>query len=320
MHRPPPRPEADCLTAFSRLRDGSPTNTPEIGEGCNRFPPATFLGQYFGRLMHQLTAEGALSRYADPFAGGAHRTVAELLRGHWDIPLEPHDVFFTLGGTEAINLTIEYLAAAGTRLILPLPNYYAFDQAAARWGATVASYYRHDGQLHHNRAPAARATAIVEVLPNGVTGSFHTTPHCPDPDFTLLDVVIQAGALSDACSPTATLRRRVQQLDLDRSAIIMTASKDLSLPGLRAAAVITRNRGLRAHLAHDAFDRTAATNPLGGVLMAVYASLLPLLDAPSEQIEKLVGIAQDAASATALPSLPALAGYRSLLRHLSAMA
>ncbi|MFF1905975.1 hypothetical protein [Kitasatospora sp. NPDC058218] len=38
----------------------------------------------------------------------------------------------------------------------------------------------------------------------------------------------------------------MQQLDLTRSAVIMTASKDLSLPGLRAAAIITRNLPLRA--------------------------------------------------------------------------
>ncbi|MGW2105074.1 hypothetical protein [Streptomyces sp. NPDC001948] len=56
--------------------------------------------------------------------------MAELLGSNLNMRLDPSDIFFTRGGTEAISLTIAHLAETGHALVLPLPNYYAFDACA----------------------------------------------------------------------------------------------------------------------------------------------------------------------------------------------
>ncbi|MFJ1938622.1 MULTISPECIES: aminotransferase class I/II-fold pyridoxal phosphate-dependent enzyme [unclassified Kitasatospora] len=253
MHQTNPAPaQAECLTAFARLRAGSPQDAFEIGEGCNFYPPSPDLGRHLGVLLHNLAARSSLSRYSDPFNGGAKAAFAELTSARLGIPLTRQDITFVQGGTEAVSLTIGHLAATGHSLTLPIPNYYGFDQSAAHWGTPVAAYYRHDGAVHLNGAQPDRPSALVEVLPNGVTGTLFTRPNgCPD--FTLLDPVFQLGAHHEPIVLEAAIQARMQELALTHSAVIMTASKDLAMPGLRGAAIITRNRALQQHLACPTF-------------------------------------------------------------------
>src|SRR5690606_8701853 len=167
-------------------------------------------------------------------------------------------------------------------------------------------------------SPAAR-TCLVEVLPNGVTGARHTLPDLAKPDFTLLDVPFQIGA--EGPQPAAILRDRVHGIDLSRAALILTASKDLSLPGLRAAVVVTRNKALLQHLARDRFERMAMSgDPVGEVVMLFYASLLTVVGAPGEQTAKLVQIAQDSVRRAGLAELPEEETYRRVRDHLTVMA
>ncbi|MEV3925890.1 aminotransferase class I/II-fold pyridoxal phosphate-dependent enzyme [Actinomadura coerulea] len=314
-----PTTQADCLTAFGTLRRGAPADAFEIGEGCNRFPPSPVLGRYLADLLHRLVRRGAMSGYTDPFNGGARTAVAELLGPHLEIPLAPSDIFFTRGGTEAINLTIAHLAATGHGLILPLPNYYAFDQSAVRWGAPITGYYRHDGAIHHTGADLPQRTCLVEVLPNGITGAPHTIPARSAPNFTLLDVPFQT-CLHNRSS-TGILRERIRRLDLRRSAIIITASKDLSLPGLRAAAVISKSTALMEHLGRDNFERIATTsNPLAEMAITLYSSVLPMLEAPHQQsAQQTVRSAHAIVKRAGLPELPGHGDFQRLRQHLTAM-
>ncbi|MEU8759534.1 aminotransferase class I/II-fold pyridoxal phosphate-dependent enzyme [Streptomyces sp. NPDC048659] len=313
--------QADCLTAFAALRDGAdtdPETTIELGEGCNRFPPSPDLARYLSALLDRFIRDGTLSAYSGRHPASTRGAMAELLGSHLNMHLDASDIFFTRGGTEAISLTIAHLAATGHGLVMPLPNYYAFDQAAFRWGAPVTAYYRHDGALHHTGAVSTSGACLVEVLPNGVTGARHVPLKQARPDFTLIDVPFQVG--TEGPQPAAVLRDRVQDLDLETAALILTASKDLSLPGLRAAIVVTRNKALLRHLGSDRFERMAMTgDPIGEIAMLFYVSLLAVADAPSEQTGKLVQIAQDCAHRANLPALPDEETYRRVRGHLTSM-
>ncbi|MEU5811561.1 hypothetical protein [Streptomyces sp. NPDC047718] len=169
----PTPPQADCLTAFGTLRDGAdsdPETTIELGEGCNRFAPSPDLARYLSALLDRFIRDGSLSGHAGRRPAGTRAAMAELLGSHLHMHLDASDIFFTRGGTEAINLTVAHLTDTGHGLVLPLPNYYAFDQSAVRWSAPVTAYYRHDGALHHTGTAPAPRTCLVEVLPNGVVG------------------------------------------------------------------------------------------------------------------------------------------------------
>ncbi|MGW2183249.1 aminotransferase class I/II-fold pyridoxal phosphate-dependent enzyme [Streptomyces sp. NPDC001732] len=322
MHDTIPAPaQADCLTAFGALRADAvsdPETTIELGEGCNRFPPSPALARYLSTLLDRFIRDGTLSAYAGHRPANPQAAMAELLGSHLNMHLDASDIFFTRGGTEAINLTIAHLADTGHGLVLPLPNYYAFDQSAVRWGAPVTAYYRHDGALHPTGTAPAPRTCLVEVLPNGITGARHDLPKQARPDFTLIDIPFQIGA--EGPQPATTLRDRVHSLDLETAALILTASKDLSLPGLRAAVVVTRNKALLGHLGRDRFERMAmSSDPVGEIVMLFYTSLLALAEAPREQTHKLVQIAQDCAHRTGLPALPDEETYRRVLDRLTVM-
>ncbi|MEE1823882.1 aminotransferase class I/II-fold pyridoxal phosphate-dependent enzyme [Streptomyces sp. BE20] len=320
MHQSTPATvQAECLTAFARLRAGSPNDAFEIGEGCNFYAPSPHLGRHLAMLLHSLAAQGGLSRYCDPFNGGAKSAFAELTSARLGIPLAPQDITFVQGGTEAISLIISHLAASEHSLTLPIPNYYGFDQSAARWGAPVAAYYRHDGTTHPNSTRTAHRTALVEVLPNGVTGTLFTPP-AGSPDFTLLDLVFQHGAHHEPPALEAAIQSRLHKLDLAHGAVIMTASKDLAMPGLRAGAIITRNRALRQHLAADAFDRAPAGSPLTTLLMVLYAALLHAANGPVELLDKRHRMAQQIVHDHGLPDLPEAATTHQVHTHLNAMA
>ncbi|WP_331773287.1 hypothetical protein OG948_58880 (plasmid) [Embleya sp. NBC_00888] len=158
----------------------------------------------------------------------------------------------------------------------------------------------------------------MEVLPNGVTGARHTLPDLPEPDFTLVDVPFQIGA--EGLHPARMLRDRVRSLDLRRAALIVTASKDLSLPGLRAALVVSRNRPLLEHLSRDRFERMATSgNPIGETVMLFHTSLLPVLEASAARTRELVETARDRARRARLPDLPDERTYRDVRDHLTAM-
>ncbi|MFJ8856078.1 aminotransferase class I/II-fold pyridoxal phosphate-dependent enzyme [Streptomyces sp. NPDC102437] len=320
MHDTTPA-QADCLTAFGALRENIASaagTTIELGEGCNRFPPSPDLARYLSALLDRLIRDGTFSAYAGPRPAAAREAMADLLGTHLNMKLDATNIFFTRGGTEAISLSIAHLAESGHGLVLPLPNYYAFDQCAVRWGAPVTGYYRHDGAVHPTGAALPPRTCLVEVLPNGVTGARHTLPDGAEPHFTLIDAPFQISAGQP--HPIAILRDRMQDTDLDRAALILTASKDLSLPGLRAAVIVTRDKALLQHLARDRFERMAMSgNPIGEIVMIFYASLLAVLEAPAEQTGKLVQIAHDVAYEAGLPSLPDEETYRSVRDHLAVM-
>ncbi|MFF1905974.1 hypothetical protein [Kitasatospora sp. NPDC058218] len=172
-HRPL-SPQAECLAAFAALRAGTPRDAFEIGEGCNVYPPAPSVGRHLANLLHGLAARGSLSRYADPFRGGARAAFADLLATRLGLTLTAEDISFVQGGTEAISLITNHLATTGHSLTLPLPNYYGFEQSTARWGAPVERYYRHDGLMYHCGTTPGHPSALVDVLPNGVTGTRST--------------------------------------------------------------------------------------------------------------------------------------------------
>ncbi|MFI1015969.1 hypothetical protein [Streptomyces sp. NPDC020965] len=160
-------------------RQGRADDAVEIGQGCNRFPPAPDLASHLSAGIARLALDGSLSAYTGPRSSGARTVLAELLSAHLGVPLEPPDIFVTRGGTEAISLTIDHLAETGHDLQLPLPNYYAFDQSAAPCSAPVTGCYRHDGHTVTTGTPGTGRTCLVEVLPNGVTSTRHTLPPAP---------------------------------------------------------------------------------------------------------------------------------------------
>nr|ADC96659.1 aminotransferase [Streptomyces sp. SN-1061M] len=266
--------DAECVVAYRRLRQGVSTSH-QIGYGRNMYPAAPELVARIRALITVLFEQQRMTDYSTEFDGSDRQLISALAAKWLGRPdIEPGDVFVMAGSTEAISVVTRYLAGRGYEYVLPLPCYYAFEQSARRWGIPVAAHYNTDGRLHGTRSHAPKA--LVDIVPNGVTGRRFRLPDGVDDDFHILDSVFQVSA-ADATGSAVDdrhLREAVQDVDLDRGCVMLTASKDLSVPGLRAGLLITREPDLRRHLEADRFERCYSLNPLSTSVVALYVALM----------------------------------------------
>ncbi|MFF2010011.1 hypothetical protein ACFVWY_13175 [Streptomyces sp. NPDC058195] len=266
--------DAECVVAYRRLRSG--VSTPhQIGYGRNMYPAAPELVARVRSLITVLFEQQRMTDYSTGFDGSDRHLISALTArwlGRHDIG--PGDVFVMSGSTEAISVVTGYLAGRGYEYVLPLPCYYAFEQSARRWHMPVGAHYNGAGELHGGRPGAPRA--VVDIVPNGVTGRRFRLPGRADGDFHVLDSVFQvsAAASGGVAVDDGHLREAVRDLDLGRGCVMLTASKDLSVPGLRAGLLITRDPGLRRYLEADRFERCYALSPLSTAVVALYVALM----------------------------------------------
>ncbi|NEE14173.1 hypothetical protein G3M58_47905 [Streptomyces sp. SID7499] len=266
--------DAECVVAYRRLRDGVRT-TRQIGYGRNMYPAAPELVARIRGLVTTLFEQQRMTDYSTEFDGADRQLISALVREWLGRPdIEPDDVFVMAGSTEAISVVTGYLAGRGYGYVLPLPCYYAFEQSAKRWGMPVHAHYNGDGVLHGTRPDSP--WALVDIVPNGVTGRRFRLPDGTGDDFRVIDSVFQVSA---APGPGPAVDDRhlldaVRGVDLGRSCVMLTASKDLSVPGLRAGLLITREPGLRRYLEADRFERCYALNPLSTSVIALYVALM----------------------------------------------
>ncbi|MFM9607361.1 aminotransferase class I/II-fold pyridoxal phosphate-dependent enzyme [Streptomyces niveiscabiei] len=320
----PAQPGADppCTAVHRALRDGVPGHSAQLGMGHNLFPTAPAVHGFLHRALATCARTGRLHAYATAHDAHDRALAATLAGAYLGLPVEAEQVVFTSGATEGIGLVTRWLASRGLGLVLPAPCYHAFEESAHRWGATITGRYGHDGTLHATGG-RARRTALVEVLPNGVTGALHTPPALPA-GFRLVDVVFLAGGTRpDPHLITAAVRAALAGTLTD-TAVLMTASKDLCLPGLRAGLLLSAHPSLLDSARADLRDRTACGSPLTGQLMLLYLTVLLLAEAahdraPTAFTHRYRWLARQYAR-HGVPVLPSETACRSLVDHLDAMA
>nr|BAM98976.1 putative aminotransferase [Streptosporangium amethystogenes] len=266
--------DTECVVAYRRVRHGVFTSH-QIGYGRNMYPASPDLVAQIRALVSVLFEQRRMTDYSTEFDGSDRHLIGGLVAEWLGCPeIGPGDVFVMSGATEAISVVTRYLAERGYGYVLPLPCYYAFEQSARRWRMPVDAHYNGDGLLHETRSGSPRA--LVDIVPNGVTGRRFRLPAGVGDDFRIVDSVFQVSATATPGSGVDDrhLREVVRDIDLGRGCVMLTASKDLSIPGLRAGLLVTRDPGLRRYLEADRFERCFSLNPLSTSVIALYAALM----------------------------------------------
>lgn len=270
--------DVPAVNIYPRLRRGVPADALRLSVGRNLFAPVPALEQHLGALLSGLVAAHRFGDYESADDRRDRELVAWLLDRHLGAPgIGADDVFFTLGAQEAIGLVAAYGAHRGAAALLPLPLYYAFEQSARRWGLEVAGYYRGDGRilwLDEDRRAGGRPLLRALIVPNGMTGTLFAAPADAGDGFTLADFVFQLGGGERPGALAEHTRQLVAGLDLGRSALVFTASKDLALPGVRAGVLVSRDRELLAFARADRFERLYSIGPVAGRVVATYLALV----------------------------------------------
>ncbi|MFD4634813.1 hypothetical protein ACFVYR_35880 [Streptomyces sp. NPDC058284] len=313
--------DAPCVAVYRELRDDVPRSSAQIGYGYNLYPAARATHRFLHRALAVCADLGRLHEYGTVHDAHDRALAAKLAGTYLGVQLDGGQVVFTNGATEGIGLVTRWLAACEAGLILPAPCYYAFEQTPRRWGGTIQGRYRHDGHLAVTSTVAAR-TALVEIFPNGVTGTLYSPPPVT-PDFRVIDVVFLAGgAAEQPHAITETVRRRLAGTVAD-TAVLMTPSKDLCVPGIRPGLLISGHSSLIDAVRDDVFDRTASSSPLAGQLVLLYLSVLLLAEAAHDRDPKAFArryrwlVRQYAGHE--VPTVPSEGDCREIVDHLDAM-
>ncbi|MEU4176377.1 hypothetical protein [Streptomyces sp. NPDC026589] len=313
--------DAPCVAVYRELREGVSRASAQIGYGYNLYPTAPATHRFLHQALAECARTGRLHEYGTP-ADERDRALAATLAGAYlCVELEGEQVVFTSGATEGIGLVTRWLAACDAGLVLPAPCYYAFEQTPRRWGGTVLGRYRHDGAVHATGESASH-TALVEIFPNGVTGTLYAPPPLAA-DFRVVDVVFLAGGTGPIPHQVTDRVRATLSGQVADTAVLMTPSKDLCVPGIRPGLLISGHTSLLNAARDDQFDRTASTNPLAGQVVLLYLTVLLLAEAahetdPAAFTRRYRWIARQYAHHQ-VTCIPAEADCRAIVDHLDAM-
>ncbi|WP_019061463.1 hypothetical protein [Streptomyces prunicolor] len=313
--------DAPCVAVYRDLRDGVSRASAQIGFGYNLYPAAAAVHRFLHRALAASARAGRLHEYGTVHDAHDRALAATLAGAYLGLDLDEAQIVFTAGATEGIGLVTRWLAACDAGLLLPAPCYYAFEQTPRRWGGAVVGRYWHDGTVHATGDTASR-TALVEIFPNGVTGTLYTPPP-RTADFHLVDIVFLAGGSGPHPHQVTHRVRAALNGRFTDTAVLMTPSKDLCIPGLRPGLLISGSPSLAEAARDDIFDRTASASPLAGQLVLLYLSVLLLAEAAHEPNphafdRRYRWIVQQYARHTVEP-VPSEAVCRSIVDHLDAM-
>jgi hypothetical protein len=143
-----------------------------------------------------------------------------------------------------------------------------------------------------NDAPAM----LVDIAPNGVTGSWsavHRVAAEHQPVLSVVDHIFALPTYQDSSEFLTTLRGRLP--DLARTVVLFTPSKDLSIPGLRCGAFITKNSELLEHARADRFERGysvhAATARVAAAHLATLWHAFPKAGPEPDRLDELFAAA-----------------------------
>ncbi|HET6213835.1 MAG TPA: hypothetical protein VFE14_13305 [Micromonosporaceae bacterium] len=265
--------DAACVRYYRTIRADVPASAAQIGFGVNKTAPAPTVRRWLTALYAQLFHE-RVTDYSTPDDVRERALVAELAGRYLGVPgLDPDAVHFCNGTTEAISIVYGFAAQRGLGTVLPLPLYCSFEQSAARYGVPVVAYYNASG---HASPPgyAAGPLLVVDIAPNGVAGSWFDLPTVAgEPELRVVDHVFALPTYQPRAEFLANLRRRIGG-DLSKTAVFLTPSKDLSIPGLRCGTIITGHPGLRAYAGADRFERGYTTQVGTARIAAVHLALL----------------------------------------------
>lgn len=270
--------EADCFKIYQDVRRDVAQNCLQLGQGYNRYVPSPIVPSLLRDSLRYITEVGRLQQYSCDEDMVERELYAELVARRFGLgDLRGSDVFFTNGGTEAISVLTGAMRALDYEMALPIPTYYAYEQSAIRYGIPVSVRYRHDGQ---KSGPITQRSAVVSVFPNGVAGNaFVLPPGLRQAGFHIMDVIFQLATPQQMAALERPLREALKASDLTRTALVLTPSKDLSVPSIRAGAVITRNPLVQEFLQRDRNERSFTVSPMVAHICLLHGALSLLYSA-----------------------------------------
>ena len=180
----------------------------------------------------------------------------EALRGYYagvGLALEPHEIFVTAGGSEAVLFTLGALCDPGDQVVVFEPFYTNYNGFAALMGVELVPVTTRAEDGYHLPPKTAieaklgsRTRAVMICSPNNPTGTVYT-----DAELELLGAICRERGLflvadevyREFVYERRTTRSALTLAGLDQQVIVCdSVSKRYSLCGVRVGNIVSRNR------------------------------------------------------------------------------
>jgi histidinol-phosphate/aromatic aminotransferase/cobyric acid decarboxylase-like protein len=260
----------------------------QIGQGVNHFPAFPGLLPVLESVLRDVFREHGWQRYGLYRRDEALAALASLVNLYLGADLvTADDLIVTNGSTEAVSLLCEHAAHSRWSALFPLPAYFCYELSAAKMRLPIRGYYNHAGEV--TRVDGERRPVVhFANSPDAITGAYRSWEQvrsvATDADLevalTVCDLVYQMQDFDGGVQARTLAEAAARAGRLEDVALLMTTSKDLSLPGIRAGLLISRNRGLLKQARASVTERYFSVNPLCVYLCLLYLLLVLLHGAP----------------------------------------
>jgi histidinol-phosphate/aromatic aminotransferase/cobyric acid decarboxylase-like protein len=272
------------VTFWEAIRKYGERGQLKLGQGQNYYPAFPGLASALQQTIGHVFAARRIEKYGIYPNDVEFGLLADLLNEYFGCGVvQPEDLVVTNGATEAISLLCEHAVCEGWGALLPLPAYFCYELSAARTKLPICGYYNHGGHTARTPEPS-RPVIYFANSPNAISGAFSPWADVRatgvasglDVAFTVYDLVYQ---LQDFDSQDGSRRLATDVLtrcNLETEAILLTTSKDLSVPGMRAGLLITKNKQVLATARQSTWERYFAINPMCVYMCILYVAALLL--------------------------------------------
>lgn len=282
-----PLPDVECVAYYRHVRQRAGEDCRQIGWGVNRRLPADGVRSWVEALYSDLLAS-RVADYSSAQDSADRALVADLAGLYLDVDdLQPDEVVLFNGSTETISILMAHAGLRGLSAVFPLPLYCSFEQSAARHGVPAQAYYGADAARVDVGHPGPGGTVLVDIAPNGVCGGWFDADtveeDLPGPVTRVVDHVFAVPAFDGVAAVRDEVRRRVR--GLVGTSVMMSPSKDLSLPGLRCGLLVTRDLDLLSYAQADRFERGYSVGLHVPRVVAMHLALLLAASEPDGRLD-----------------------------------
>ncbi len=273
--------EAHCYKVYRDVRSGFRTGL-EVGQGINEFPMSSSCLVLLRNILDFTCLHGRINDYSGEVDRNIEYACAELIKQIFDIKNTTGKVVFTNGGSEAINLCVGALARQGLYCSLPQPSYYIYEQSVIDHGVPIRYRYR-SSPFRIDQYFDKGEFFNVLTEPNPLDGSLRNLNELGSlltrSSFDIYDSVFQMPHPRQAKRFYSTQAENINLLNFDSSALLLTPSKDLSIPGFRAGIIYTNNADLLEYISDDFRSRIFSISPMVSLICLLYLSVVRITKA-----------------------------------------
>jgi len=271
----------------ARIHSGKYSFPREIG--INLYKPFSGLQNLYIYIIKYIFQKNLVMQYSSP--GGDFlfkNAIAALLNLAIEQNIFAHDdIFFVNGSGEALEFFFSFLRRQHTSLLLPLPGYFKYDLLSHRKSIAVGGYYNLKGHLFRLLPPPY--TLIINN-PNAITGTVY-----PDDFFLqfptkyiLYDISSILLDFHNRKESWNFLVGRLQHSNWEKSILLFSPSKDLSIPAFRSGCLVTKNEELKRFVKMLITERYFSISPIVMYSMVLYFVLVLYRYKNKSNINKII--------------------------------